>query len=300
MKYVKKLNGLEQALRSVEMFNEQSIKFATLHVAALIKVAELDGLKKLKGDVRKTAEWLFSLDARERETYIAMCGDGATIVYIWKHFIAPHNKQDDAFARLEQIKKNAISEVKDKGIIDLKPFQDEIKKIAPTGVANDVIDGIRNDMRKNGAVGVERDSGLYVMPLHTEDEQRYSPQAKHITSACRMRFESICNDISKLRELILKSNVQFSFQDCLSIKEIGHYWYNVDQFRTLLLLADSGIFKDSDDLESWINDSARWKSFRDDRAPKNGREYYLWMAKDYISDMTLEDRLTIRGQAVPG
>lgn len=279
LQYLKKLKVLEQALRSVDAFYDQSVKFARLHVAALLKVVELGGISSLKGLTRKVAEWLSELDEKERNIFVSMCSDGATIIYIWKKYVNEPQKDKDSFELLEEIKKQAISEVVEKGIIDIKPYQEEIRKIAPKSIATDIDNGMRIRMRDAGAVGVGYDSGIYVMPMQTE-EQKYSEQANYISKACYTRFKSICRDIAKLREIIQKSQIRFSYQDCISTNDLGHYRYTIDELRVLFMFADAGLFKDAEELEMWMNDSARWKSNRRNDAPKTGREYYMWEAKD--------------------
>ena len=280
LQYLKKLKVLEQALRSVDAFYDQSVKYARLHAAALIKVVELGGLSSLTGNARKTADWLYELDEKERNIFISMCSDGATIIYIWKKYVDEPKRNKDQFELLEEIKKQAVNEVIEKGIIDIKPYQEEIRRIAPKSIATDIDNGMRIRMRDAGAIGVGYDSGIYVMPMVTEEQQKYSKQSEYISKACHTRYKSICDDIAKLREIIQKTNIQFSYQDCITRSDLGHYRYTVDELRVLFMFADAGLFKDADDMDDWMNDSARWKSTRNSQAPKTGREYYLWEAKD--------------------
>lgn len=52
---IKKIDALKIALEAVDTFRQQSIQYAKLEAEALVRVADLDGIGKLRGFHRKTA-----------------------------------------------------------------------------------------------------------------------------------------------------------------------------------------------------------------------------------------------------
>ena len=62
---LKQVKLLKDALEAADRFKELSTKYAVLNAEALLRVIELGGASKLRGNARYTAEWLATLSAEE-------------------------------------------------------------------------------------------------------------------------------------------------------------------------------------------------------------------------------------------
>lgn len=204
--YIKRIDALKAALESVDRFHEQSVKYAKLEAYTLIRAVELGGAKRIPTKHRKTAEWLFSLSESERERYIAMCADGMTIDNIYKREVGDDLRlqQGVEVARTEE--KNILDELKEIGITNVQNRFDAIRTFVPDKrLAEDMIDGVRNRMRKAGAVGVGGCTGLYVIPEKADKEA--------VKKAIIMRYESAMDDMENIVHIAHTAKVKLSWKD---------------------------------------------------------------------------------------
>ena len=160
IQYLNKLDTIKYLLDKERRFKENAVKFATLHVETLVRIAVLGGASEITNTrVRKTAEWLATLTDEERNGYIARCADGVTIDYIWKKEIEePRLAEEKAMKNIEKAQaavKKAISEVKSVGIVDTGEVVKEINELLPDNpqLANDIALGMRNRLLLSGAIG---------------------------------------------------------------------------------------------------------------------------------------------------
>lgn len=202
---IKQIDALKVALESCEKFRENAIRYAKLEAAALMRAVELDGASKLKGYKRKVAEWLFDLEESERAQYIRMCEDGLTIDQVWKREVYDEEKTRRNLGVIYDLREGYIEDAKKEGIVDLSYFAKEARATLPGSLASDVIDGLRNSLRKAGAVGIGGDTGIYVMP---------TPQnADKVRDAILQRFESVAADLAKIKEIANAAGLKMNYED---------------------------------------------------------------------------------------
>lgn len=183
-----KVLALQKALEQVNEFHENSVKFALLEVEVLLKVIELDGISQLKGEAKKTAQWLSELKQDEIGEYIEKCKDGITIRAVWKYNIDQPLKRQDATTAAYEWCDYILKEAKETGIIELTDdhyysmidncFRGVVNKDV---YSSDIKNGLRMRLLKNDFVGVGNRSGTYVSK-NSEDKTK-------ILDAAFVRFE---------------------------------------------------------------------------------------------------------------
>lgn len=202
---VKQIVALKTALESVGKFRQNAVKYAILEAEALVRCVELGGASKLHGYVRKTAEWLYDLPPCERHEYIDMCKDGLTIDQVWKREVKDPQTRERNAERLNDMREWVIEDVKRDGIVDISHISAEARKICDPKHANDYIDGVRNELRRAGAVGVGFNSNEYIMPKAGNEEK--------VLLAVLNRIKSISKDLENLKTLALYGGVSLHPSD---------------------------------------------------------------------------------------
>lgn len=255
---IKQILALKTALESVDRFREQSVKYARLEAAALIRVVELGGMNQLPKRLRSTAEWLSDMNVEERAEYIAMCSDGATIDYVYMREVGDPIKLAERIRAAETVRKDALCEVKEYGIVDLSEYNDRVKKALGREhkqTADDMIDGMRRHLLRGGAVGVGDGSRVFVMPMPENEEA--------VKDAIITRFKSVCHDMQSIKEISKKSGVKVSYED-LGVKpysgaRTGHLWVS----HLAIALASMGVLSDNEEflteaVESDFAEEIKW------------------------------------------
>lgn len=303
IQYLNKLDTIKYLLDKERRFKENAVKFATLHVETLVRIATLGGAAEITNTrVRKTAEWLTTLTDEERNGYIARCADGVTIDYIWKKEIEEprlaEEKEQKNIEKAQSAVRRAISEVKTHGIVDTAEVVKEINTLLPDNpqLANDIALGMRNRLLLSGAVGVGFDSGLYINPIpeYSRGDDIRSNDAEYwrnIRMAIMNRFNSIRCDLKKLHSIIEQSKINLEYSDFISDSSISRESIDFYALSITLMLADMGLI-DKESLEDKLDRSFQYKRSPFHRADtdgcKNGREYFL---KSLSENMKLEMEL---------
>lgn len=244
---VKQIDALKAALDSVGKFHENAIRYARLEAAALIRVVELGGIAGLRGYHRKVAEWLSGLSEDERERHIRMCGEGLTIDQVWKREVHDEMKVRQQLDYVKFLRQDIIEEAKSNGIVSLSAFSKSVHDHIEGQMAEDIIDGTRNSLRKMGAVGIGDDNGTYVMPK-PENEA-------YVKQAILTRFDSVNNDLENIMKISKAAKVKMSYKD------FGIDFYNADRtshgyMSYLMIVFDSmGLFGDREEMYTDIQKS---------------------------------------------
>lgn len=241
--FIKQIDALKVALESVKQFRENAIRYARLEAEALIRVVSLGGLDQLRGYHRKAAKWLVELSDADKEKYISMCEEGLTIDQVWRREIGENEKLSEKINEANVYRKWAIEEIQEAGIVDLTEYQNSVKKAlaAFPDVARDMIDGTRRELRKIGAVGIGGNSCVYVM--------ENSGFTEEIKKAIKLRFESIIDDFTSIKEICETSEIKLSYKDLYDGNFLGiGRPCNAYLVPLLTALGHMGIFTDSQEL----------------------------------------------------
>lgn len=214
IKMVKQIDALKTALESVDCFRTQSVIYARLEAEALIKVVELGGLNKLKGNHRATAGWLVSLPDDEKEKYLVMCSEGLTIDQVYKREVGAAKEKIKQISFLKEMRKEMIAELETDGITDITPFANHARKVFwdDLSTANDLINGARNIIRKAGGVGIGGETGVYVTTSKGTQEE--------IKKAILVRFESVRRDLEQIQSIAAASKIKMDYSDFVN----GESW----------------------------------------------------------------------------
>lgn len=205
MKWMKKIELMEEALKIADMFNQQSVEFAKLEAGAIVRLVELGGEKKLKGDRKQAAKWLATLEPEVREIYIMKCEDGLSITQVWKREIGePGNKRYFA-EEMKRCENEIIDKIGKDGIVRISDYDSKIY-LYTKEFGTDVKDGIRSRLRKMGAVGINDERGTYVMPSNPNflDE---------VVEAVRERIKGIKKDLISLNKIAKEANIKINPAD---------------------------------------------------------------------------------------
>lgn len=199
---LKQLRAIKDVLDRMHVFHENSIRYAKLEAAALLRVVELGGMSQLKGTTLGVAKWLSSLSRDQVEKAVAMCDEGMTISQIWKREVQEPNHRKAALDYLRDRANTEIEIFRKQGAINLSKFSSEAKNHVDAETAEDLVDGLRCRIRKLGGVGIGNNSLEYYYPT----PENYDYQK----AAIKLRIHSICADVRKLEELHSISGVFIS------------------------------------------------------------------------------------------
>lgn len=239
---IKKIDALKVALDAIDGFAEKAVMYAKLEVEALIKVISLGGLDRLKGTRKKCAAWLAGLTIDERDQYIQMCDEGVTIDYIFKREYADPTNVKKQLEYIRNYRDETIAQFKEDGIIELKPFINELHKVAPVignDVANDIMDGMRGKLRNSGGLGVGNGSLLYVA--------KDSPHSQEIKNALLTRYNSVINDLASIEEIASASKIKVDYREFCD-NPYTHFRSGDHICYVLLSLIKMGLFSDEQKL----------------------------------------------------
>ena len=190
---LKMVNVAKEALRQADRFREQSVKYAMLECAALVRVVELGGVKSINPyRRRKAAEWLASLDNDERMEVIERCKDGLTVEHVYQIEIDNPRKEARAIVSAKNYADAVIDVFETMGCVSLSEFDEKLDSLP---IAEDVAQGakdrVRDKIRRLGGVGIGDGNGTYVD----------SRNANRIGEAIEVRIASMQADFLKLVSL---------------------------------------------------------------------------------------------------
>ena len=240
MEKIRQIKALKVALDACHRFHENAVRYAQLEAAALIRVVELGGKNRLRGDAKGAAEWIFGLDITQRERFIAMCADGLTISQVWKREIKNPELLESALSELDDIRDELVEKAKKSGHVTLEYYVKYARRKLPHNVAEDVVDGMRNALRKAGAVGIGFGSLEYIMPR--------SENKAAVKQAVKLRYESIAKDVMKIKEIVDLSGVKLSSFDI-----DDRNFHSNPEYRNILVFMDlallnCGVISDADSV----------------------------------------------------
>lgn len=242
---IAQLEGLKTALKKAQRFREESIKFAKLEAATLIKVVELGGLGELKGHNKEAAQWLYEMADSERQKYIDMCEDGLTIGQVWKREVKDQKKLSQIIDSTQAWMKDIVDEVKQEGIVDLSAFDNSLRDyILNKDLATDMSQSMRRKLLAAGAIGVGNESKIYVMPESNNTDE--------VKNAILQRFEDVCEEMDKVYEIAKVSKAQISYKDLIQggmwNLEYGSPW----KIHLIIALSRTNVIYDFDEFMQHI------------------------------------------------
>lgn len=257
---LKKIELLEILLKQANIFEQNSVNYAKLHLEALLKIVMLGGENQLprKGYTKRAAIWVSKMDTFEKEEILKLIEQGLSVEQIYKQNVFDKEKEQQRTDKLTTLREKLLDECAHNGIVDLGDYRDNVCELVhDKSMAFDIIDGTRGALRKMGAVGVEPFSDLYVLP--TEDNDFY------VEKAIVTRIESICKDIARIKALIDHSKVKISHEDAYERVQglwdnhlhyfdrgmKGTAWASIHGNQLyvvylMLVFAEIGVFKDED------------------------------------------------------
>lgn len=222
-----KLSVLKDALEAADMFRGESVRYARLEAYALVRVVEICGdARSVKGKWRRlAAEWLAGMAEDERERYVNMCDDGQTIDNIYRLEVAIPEQRNALSDALLECKRDARSELKDKGMVSVPKIVRGYGNKFPRSMLAELTDGVRASVRDAGGVGIGDGNGTYILP---------DKRSRHVTDAVATRISAVVRDIESIADLasrceskptftIKGDGEQLSFADitCLILSGVG-------------------------------------------------------------------------------
>lgn len=200
-----KLAALKEALKAADMFHEASIQFAQLEALALIRAVELSNGEppSLTGPNKKlrsqAAVWLFNMTERERLSVIEKCKEGKTLLAIYNELSAPTDNERAVAIKME-LNRNVAFELKRDGVATINTeYNKRLIRSLPINLQSDVRDGLRNLLRKKGALGIGDNEGTYIMP-ESENSKIYD--------ALEVRMNSISHDFAYFISAAMRSKAK--------------------------------------------------------------------------------------------
>lgn len=196
---LKQLKMIRSVLDAANYFKQQSIRYAKLEAAALIRIVEIGQQSKLRGYRRHAAEWLHKMDSQSRKKYIQMCDNGMDITNIWKREVKEKQDCENEFKNAKEYEEMIMQTYEDKGVVEISYIQCasyNLFKYHPD-LRNDFIDGIRRKLRQKGALGCG--DGRYINPYRQTDAVEY---------AIITRVNSIFNDCQHLKAIAQKLDIK--------------------------------------------------------------------------------------------
>lgn len=181
------------ALKTADEFRKQSVKYAMLEAAALVRVIELGGAKSIKPyRRRKAAEWLAELTQEERNEMVQRCTDGITLEHVYQLEIDNPRKEAQAIVTAKNYEAAVVDTFDTMGVVTLGKFDERLDALPiDQQVAQGVKDRVRDKIRRRGGVGIGDGNGTYVN----------ASNAEKIGEAIEVRIASLQADFFKLVEL---------------------------------------------------------------------------------------------------
>lgn len=211
---VKKLTAIKKALEAMNKFHEISVKYAKLEAAALVRVIEISGERHLTGPRRGVARWLSELNPDDREIYVNMCEEGLTIYQVWRREVKEREYINNKLNYIKAQEEKLMNEFSDSGYLNLEKYREIAAESFEEQMANDIVDGFRNRLRKKGAVGIGNASLEYVSPNSGNTEM--------LSKAIISRIKSIRADFRRLEEICSISGASVTAFDFGPINECGY------------------------------------------------------------------------------
>lgn len=201
---LKKLTVARSALKTADMFRKQSVKYAMMESAALIRVIELGGEKNITPyRRRKAAQWLYSLNDEERNEMIQRCRDGVTIEHVYQQEVDNPKKEARAIVTAKAYEDAVIDTFASTGIVTLNSFDEKLNSLP---IDKDIVQGtkdrVRDKLRRMGGVGIGDGAGTYV----SEDNPT------KLSEAIETRIASMQADFIRLAELCKKCDTKPTFR----------------------------------------------------------------------------------------
>lgn len=210
---LKQLDDIKTMLELANKFRKESIKYAQLEATALIIIASKGMAKQIGNSNNKrrlAAEWLITLSEEEQQTYIGMCAEGLLIEQVWWREVGHDEYVNNNIEDAKEWKEYVLEELKEKGIVDVSVAKEQIRKNVPyKDIAEDIIDGMRNDLRKAGGVGALY-SNVYAIPGECNKT--------HLYAAIQTRIKSMFDDARSVAEICENANIKLTTND---LEKIG-------------------------------------------------------------------------------
>lgn len=256
-KIIKQIDSIKVMLDTMKQFREKAIQYAKLEAAALLRVVDLGGLDKLTGTHRRTAKWLSEMDEASREAAIAKCEAGLTIDQVFMREVGHEENVRKKLLDVETSRETLIYNFKNKGIVDLHDYAEwtraELGAVAPRMIP-DVIDGARRRLRSAGAVGVGKDSMVYVA-VNPENIDK-------VKEAVITRFNSVRADLESIRDIAVTAGLKFASTDFVDSVSLLPFIRESHLAYVLLALDKMGVLTDGAAVEKMV----RSPDFKDDNA----------------------------------
>ena len=204
---LRKLDDVKKLLQMADKFRSESIRYAQMEAETIVKIVETGNAKLLRGYRRKAAEWLATLSDAERQIVIGQCSDGMLIEQIYKRDVYDVQMMGRIIESAKEEEKDIISTVEKDGIVDITEYVESVHRslgFDNKNLANDMIDGVRNRLRRAGAVGIGNNSHVYVMPKAENKDL--------VIEAIVQRFESAKDDIYNMVVIAKKADIKIEWQ----------------------------------------------------------------------------------------
>lgn len=213
---LKQLDDIKTMLELANQFREESIKYAQLEATALIIIASKGMAKEIGNSSnkrRKAAEWLITLSEEEQQIYIGMCSEGLLIEQVWWREVGHDEHINKNIEVAKEWKEYVLEELKETGIVDVSFAKEQIRKNVPyKDIAEDIIDGMRNDLRNAGGVGAFY-SNVYAIPGECNKE--------HLYEAIKTRLKGMFDDARSVGEICKNANIQLTHSDLVDMGAIN-------------------------------------------------------------------------------
>jgi hypothetical protein len=197
---LKGINAANAFLREADAALEIIGRFARLEAEALLKIAELGYAKELiKGSSyrARAVRWLYELPKEEQQHHLDTCLKGQTIIQVWQTEYVKPDYEESMRVRFEYAIERIPEIFEEDGEVCLSDELDPYHLISGSSISEkefyDRVDGLRNQLRKMGAVGVDDGRGTYISP---------EKKKKRLREAIDARVTSISRDLGLLCALI--------------------------------------------------------------------------------------------------
>ena len=193
IKNLQRITIAKTALKTADEFRKQSVKYAMLEAAALVRVIELGGAKEIKPyRRRKAAQWLAELTQEERNEMVQRCTDGMTLEHLYQLEIDNPRKEAQAIVTAKNYEDAVVDTFDTMGVVTLGKFDERLDSLPiDPQLAQGAKDRVRDKIRRRGGVGIGDGNGTYVNATNAEK----------IGEAIEVRIASLQADFFKLVEL---------------------------------------------------------------------------------------------------